>query len=169
MIRLALHAAVRKWVSGSDIRSAVERLLAASPPDRGVGVDPSPEMGELLVHELKTLLGIPASACTVEDVARDPGRVAGALTLVLPYHVATVRALAPGASVEVVTLEVAEPDRKAITSLPAAASSCSYRIRRRCRSRPCSCAASVATRSRWRRIFSPARRSGSAWSRPPTS
>ena len=119
MIRLALHAAFRKGFSGSDIRSAVERWLAASPPDRVVVVDPSPEMGELLVHELKKLLGIPASACTVEDVARDPGRVAGALTLVLPYHVAAVRALAPGASVEVVTLEVAEPDRRAITSLPA--------------------------------------------------
>src|SRR5438552_6001762 len=34
-------------------------------------------MGELLVHELKHLLGIPATACTVEDVAREPGRVAG--------------------------------------------------------------------------------------------
>ncbi|HET6896892.1 MAG TPA: GntR family transcriptional regulator, partial [Vicinamibacteria bacterium] len=62
MIRLALHAAFRKGFSGSDIRSAVERWLAASPPDRVVVVDPSPEMGELLVHELKMLLGIPASA-----------------------------------------------------------------------------------------------------------
>jgi len=33
-------------------------------------VDPSPEMGELLVHELKKLLGIPASACTVEAVPK---------------------------------------------------------------------------------------------------
>jgi DNA-binding transcriptional regulator YhcF (GntR family) len=117
MIRLALHAAFRKGFSGVEIRAAVERWLAAAPPDRVVVVDPSPEMGELLVHELKHLLRIPASSCTVEDVARDPARVAGALTLVLPYHVAAVSALAPEASVEVVTLEVSEPDRKAVAAL----------------------------------------------------
>jgi DNA-binding transcriptional regulator YhcF (GntR family) len=117
MIRLALHAAFRKGFSGVEIRAAVERWLAAAPPDRVVVVDPSPEMGQLLVHELKHLLRIPATSCTVEDVARDPARVAGALTLVLPYHVAAVSALAPEASVEVVTLEVSEPDRKAVAAL----------------------------------------------------
>jgi DNA-binding transcriptional regulator YhcF (GntR family) len=118
MIRLALHAALGKGFSGLEIRAAVERWLAAAPPDRLVVVDPSPEMGELLVHELRQLLGLSASACTLEDVARDPGRLAGALTLVLPYHVAAVRTLAPYASVEVVTLEVAEPDRRAVAALP---------------------------------------------------
>jgi DNA-binding transcriptional regulator YhcF (GntR family) len=117
MIRLALHAAFRKGFSGVEIRAAVERWLAAAPPDRVVVVDPSPEMGELLVHELKHLLRIPAASCTVEDVARDPARVAGALTLVLPYHVAAVSALAPEASVEVVTLEVSAPDRAAVAAL----------------------------------------------------
>jgi DNA-binding transcriptional regulator YhcF (GntR family) len=117
MIRLALHAAFRKGFSGVEIRAAVERWLAAAPPDRVVVVDPSPEMGELLVHELKHLLRIPASSCTVEDVGRDPALVAGALTLVLPYHVAAVSALAPEASVEVVTLEVSEFDRTAVAAL----------------------------------------------------
>jgi DNA-binding transcriptional regulator YhcF (GntR family) len=119
MIRLALHAAFRKGFSGVEIRAAVERWLAAAPPDRVVVVDPSPEMGELLVHELKHLLRIPASSCTVEDVARDPALVAGALTLVLPYHVAAVSKLAPEASVEVVTLEVSEFDRTAVAALGA--------------------------------------------------
>jgi hypothetical protein len=36
----------------------------------------------------------------------------------LPYHVETVRRLVPGASVEVLTLEVAEEDRLAIAALP---------------------------------------------------
>src|SRR4051812_36376638 len=117
MIRLALHAALGKGFSGVEIRAAVERWLAAAPPDRLVVVDPSPEMGELLVHELRDLLGLPASACTIADVARDPVRLAGALTLVLPYHVAAVSALSPSASVEVVTLEVAEPDRLAVAAL----------------------------------------------------
>ena len=117
MIRMALHAAFRKGFSGVEIRAAVERWLAAAPPDRVVVVDPSPEMGELLVHELKHLLRIPATSCTVEDVGRDPSRVAGALTLVLPYHVAAVSALAPEASVEVVTQEVSEPHRAAVAAL----------------------------------------------------
>lgn len=119
MIRLALHQAFRTGFSGIEIRAAVERWLAAAPPDRVVVVDPSPEMGALLVHELRHLLGIPASACTLEDVAREPARVAGALTLVLPYHVAAVKTLAPGASVEIVTLEVEEADRRAVADLPA--------------------------------------------------
>jgi GntR family transcriptional regulator len=119
MIRLALHAAFRKGFSGVEIRAAVERWLAAAPPDRVVVVDPSPEMGELLVHELRQVLGIPAGACTLQDVAREPGRLAGALTLVLPYHVAAVKALAPAASVEIVTLEVGEADRRAIAALAA--------------------------------------------------
>jgi hypothetical protein len=38
---------------------------------------------------------------------------------VLPYYVEELRRLAPSASVEEVTLEVAEGDRKAIVSLPA--------------------------------------------------
>src|SRR5438874_3435518 len=65
MIRLALHAAFRKGFSGAEIRAAVERWLAAAPPDRVVVVDPSPQMGELLVHELREVLGIPASSCTL--------------------------------------------------------------------------------------------------------
>ena len=119
MIRLALHAAFRKGFSGIEIRAAVERWLAAAPPDRVVVVDPSPQMGELLVHELREVLGIPASSCTLDDVAHEPTRLAGALTLVLPYHVAAVCALVPGVAVEVVTLEVAEADRRAVAELAA--------------------------------------------------
>jgi GntR family transcriptional regulator len=119
MIRLALHAAFRKGFSGIEIRAAVERWLSAAPPDRIVVVDPSAEMADLLVHELRLLLGVPASSCALDDVVRDPSRLAGALTLVLPYHLAAVQALVPGVAVEVVTLEVAEEDRRAVAALPA--------------------------------------------------
>jgi len=119
MIRLALHAAFRKGFSGVEIRAAVERWLAAAPPDRIVVVDPSPEMADLIVHELRQLFDVPASPCAMEDAVRDPSRLAGALTLVLPYHLAAVQGLAPGVAVEVVTLEVADEDRQAIAALPA--------------------------------------------------
>jgi len=119
MIRLALRSALTLGHTGTEIRAAVERWLAAAPPERLVVVDPSREMGELLVHELRAGLERPASAITIEDVARDPGLLKGTLVLVLPYYVEKLRQLAPSASVEEVTLEVSEADRKAIMSLPA--------------------------------------------------
>jgi len=118
MIRIALHTAFSKGFKGPEVRAAVERWLAAAPPDRIVVVDPAREMGELLVHEVKTHVGVPASSCTPGDVARDPALLSGALALMLPYHVETVRRLAPAAAVEVLTLEVAEDDRRAIAGLP---------------------------------------------------
>src|SRR5262245_2315384 len=73
MIRLALLAAFRMGYSGRDIRGAVERWLAAAPPDRLVVVDPSKPMGELLVHELQEGLGRPATALGMDEVRSDPG------------------------------------------------------------------------------------------------
>ena len=118
MIRIALHTAFTKGFKGPDIRKAVERWLAAAPPDRIVVVDPAREMGELLVHEVLSSVGLPATACTPGDVARNPALLSGALALMLPYHVETVRRLAPGAALEVLTLEVAEDDRRAVSGLP---------------------------------------------------
>ena len=118
MIRIALHTAFSKGFKGPEIRAAVERWLAAVPPDRIVVVDPAREMGELLVHEVTTHIGVPASSCTPGDLARDPAILSGALALMLPYHLETVRRLAPSAAVEVLTLEVAEDDRRAIAGLP---------------------------------------------------
>ena len=119
MIRLALHAAFLKGFSGAQIRTAVERWLTAAPPDRLVFVDPSRELAELIVHELRRVLPLPAVPARPEDVARDPGLLAGALTLVLPYHLEKVRRLAPGASVEEVTLEISKQDQAAALALPA--------------------------------------------------
>jgi GntR family transcriptional regulator len=117
MIRLALRSALTLGHSGVEIRAAVERWLAAAPPERLVVVDPSREMGELLVHELQAGLMRPASALTLEDVARDPALVKGTLVLVLPYYVEQLRQMAPFASVEEVTLEVNEADRRAMATL----------------------------------------------------
>jgi DNA-binding transcriptional regulator YhcF (GntR family) len=119
MIRLALHAAFAKGFRGGEVRVAVERWLAAAPPDRVVVIDPSREMAEIMMHEVREALGISASGATFEDLARDPGLLSGALAVVLPYHEATVLQMAPGAALEVVHLEVSAPDRDAINALPA--------------------------------------------------
>jgi len=119
MIRLALRSAYGKGFATPEIRAAVERWLAASPPDRVLVVDPSIEMAELLAHEIRSVLAVPATSCTLEDLAREPARAAGAMTVVLPYHLEAVRRVAPGVAVEVVTLEVSAADRQAIQALPA--------------------------------------------------
>lgn len=119
MIRLALRSAYLKGFGTPEIRSAVERWLAAAPPDRVLVVDPSMEMAELLAHEIRSVLSVPATPCTLDDLARDPARAAGAMTVVLPYHLEAVRRAAPGAAVEVVTLEVSAADRQAFQAVPA--------------------------------------------------
>jgi len=119
MIRLALHTAFAKGFTGGEVRAAVERWLAAAPPDRVVVVDPAREMAELLVHEVRLSLGVSAVAATPADLERDPRLVSGALTLVLPYHVEAVRRLSPSAAVEVVTVEAKPETRELVLGLPA--------------------------------------------------
>lgn len=119
MIRLALHTAYRKGFATPEIRAAVERWMAAVPPDRVMVVDPSLEMAELLAYEIRSAMGVPATPCTLDDLAREPTCAAGALTVVLPYHLDSARRAAPGIAVEVVTFEVSEADRKAIQAVPA--------------------------------------------------
>jgi DNA-binding transcriptional regulator YhcF (GntR family) len=119
MIRLALHMALEKGHSGAELRAAVERWLSAVPPDRVVAVDPSRAMGELLAREIGDALGIATGACSLEDLARRPGALSGALAVALPYHVAEVRRLVPAATVESVNLEVSADDRTALLALPA--------------------------------------------------
>jgi len=119
MIRLALSAAFRKGHSGVEIKAAVERWLKAAPAERVVVVDPSPEMAELVAHEVRSVLPIPVAGCGLLDLAREPGLLSGALALTLPYHAAAVARHVPGAAVEVIHLEFPVKDREAVLRLPA--------------------------------------------------
>jgi DNA-binding transcriptional regulator YhcF (GntR family) len=121
MVRLALIAAFRMGHSGSEIRAAVERWLRAAPPERVVMVDPRSETLDLVAHEIRTSLGVPASGCTLEELAKEPGLASGALLLALPYHVANVARAAPGAPLETVHVEASLEDQKVMRSLPAGA------------------------------------------------
>jgi hypothetical protein len=85
-----------------------------------VVVDPSREMAELLAHELKRGIPVGHVACSsLEELAREPGLLSGALALCLPYHVEAISRLCPDAAVEVVNLEVQHEDREAMLALPA--------------------------------------------------
>jgi len=121
MVRLALSAAFRKGHSGSEIRAAVERWLRAAPPERVVLVDPRRETLELVAHEIRTALGVPASGCTVEELEADPSLASGALLLALPYHAAKAAKAAPAATLETVHVEATAEEQKILRSLPAGA------------------------------------------------
>jgi DNA-binding transcriptional regulator YhcF (GntR family) len=117
MIRLALLAAREKGYTGAEIRAAVERWLRASPPERVLVIDRSAAMADLVAQEVRPLLPIPVSGCSLEHLVRRPERVAGALVLTLAYHAATVARLAPGAAVEVLHLEFSAGEREAVRRL----------------------------------------------------
>jgi DNA-binding transcriptional regulator YhcF (GntR family) len=118
MVRLALSAAFRKGHSGSEIRAAVERWLRAAPPERVVMVDPRQETLDLVAHEIRASLGVPASGCTLEELAGEPGLASGALLLALPYHAAKVVRAAPAAPLETVHVEASPEEQKVVQSLP---------------------------------------------------
>jgi DNA-binding transcriptional regulator YhcF (GntR family) len=118
MIRLALRLALDRGFGAAEIRSAVERWLAAAPPGRIVVVDPVPEMAAIVAAELGAALAKPVLTCTLEALEGDPGQVSGALVVVLPYHVEAVRRLVPSAAVELVNLEISEAARRTVLALP---------------------------------------------------
>lgn len=118
MVRLALSSAFRKGFSGAEIRAAVERWLRAAPAERLVVVDPREETLEILVAELKAVLGTPATGCTLEALAREPALASGALLLAFPYHAAKVARLAQGASIETIHARPSPENEAVLRGLP---------------------------------------------------
>ena len=116
MIQFALAAARRKGFSARDIRVAVERWLEAPPPSKVVVVDKSRHMAELLAAEVRAAVPLPVAARGLEEA--DPAFLDGALTVSLPYYVATVRRQAPRAVVFTVTLANRDAVQKAIAAVP---------------------------------------------------
>lgn len=114
MIQVALLAGRRKGYSAAEIRAAVKHWLDAPPPSKLVAADKSRSMAELLAAEARAVSPLPVEALDLQAVAADPGRLEGALTVSLPYHLAALRRAAPRAVVLTVTLEVGPGTRKAI-------------------------------------------------------
>ena len=121
MIRLALRTAFRKGYGAPEIRAAVERWLKAAPAERVVVVDPRAETIELMAHEVREALGVPASGCTLEELEAEPALLSGALALVYPYHADKVAALVPGAALEVIHVELPPAEKEEVLALPVGA------------------------------------------------
>jgi GntR family transcriptional regulator len=118
LIRLALRTAFRQGYTGAEVKAAVERWLRAAPPERLLVVDRSPGMAELVAHEVRSMLRVPVSGCSLEELEAEPSRLAGAVAVTLPYHAASVSRIAPTAPVEVIHIEFSRVDRQAVSSLP---------------------------------------------------
>ena len=118
MIRVALDQAARKGFTAPEVRAAVLRWLGALPPERLVAVDPSRAMAELTLAELGPGTGLRMEAQTLREVEERPALLDGGLAVSLPYHVATLRRVAPRATVLTVNLEVPASVREAIAGLP---------------------------------------------------
>jgi hypothetical protein len=119
IVRMALYRAFRRGFAAPEIRAAVERWLAAAPPDRVVVLDPSREMAELLAREIQLSLGVPVEACDLSAAEADPSVLSGALALALPYHLEAVDRLSAAAAVEALTIEISGPDIAVFAALPA--------------------------------------------------
>src|SRR5688572_10529651 len=78
MIRMALQAAFSRGHSGAEIRTAVERWLAAAPPDRVLVVDIERELAELVAAELKRLVPTAVDTATIDELREAPERCSGA-------------------------------------------------------------------------------------------
>jgi GntR family transcriptional regulator len=118
IVRLALCSAYRKGFSAPEVRAAVERWLRTAPAERLVIVDPREETLAILAEEVKGKLGVSASGCTLEAVARDPELVRGALVLAFPYHAAKVARLVQGASIETIHVGPSPENEDVIRALP---------------------------------------------------
>lgn len=117
IMRLAVDEAREKGYSAPQVQAAVARWLDAAPPRRIMAVDPSAELAELLVHEIRHRVGVQVEASSIETLAAEPGRAAGALLVCVPYHVERIRTLVRGALVEPATLEVGSAAHQAIGGL----------------------------------------------------
>lgn len=82
---------------GASPSLVVERLrrwLALAPPSRWLLIEPDPELGRIVVHEIAQALSWPVIACAPHD-CQEAEFTQGSLPLVLPSKAATVRKLLP--------------------------------------------------------------------------
>ncbi len=100
-----LAAKARKLgASQALLRSRLRQWLAMEPPSRWLVIEPDPELRRIVMHEMVQALALPVGGCAPEECAA-PGKVDGAMPVVLPSKAAAVRKLLP-AGTELTVLQV---------------------------------------------------------------
>ena len=88
----------------SQVRARLHHWLSNEPPSRWLLIEPDPELGRIVIHEMKLALALPIAGCAPEECAK-PDLLNGSMPVVLPSKAAMVRKLLP-AGAELTVLQV---------------------------------------------------------------
>jgi DNA-binding transcriptional regulator YhcF (GntR family) len=94
----------RQGTSENLLRSRMRRWLAIELPSRWLVIEPDPELGRIVIEEMRQALKLPIVTCTPDDCGTPP-MLQGSMAVVLPSKAAAVRKLLP-AGTELTVLEV---------------------------------------------------------------
>jgi GntR family transcriptional regulator len=83
------------------VRARLRRWLADEPPSRWLLIEPDPELGRIVIHEMDLALTMPIAGCTPKECAT-PALLNGSMPLVLPSKAARVRKLLPAGAEQTV-------------------------------------------------------------------
>jgi GntR family transcriptional regulator len=103
----------------AEVRARLWQWLELQPPDHFLVVEPTEELREILVLEMRKALKFPVEGCGLEE-CRSSGVLDGAIAVALPNRLTTVRPLLPDGT-ELLTLQVSSVPASLAGWLPAPA------------------------------------------------
>lgn len=95
LINATIRAARQQGFSLQELRQRVRNRLLAEPPDHILVVEDEPGLRRLLQEEIAHALGYSVEGCSLSDLAGQPGRAIGALTVAGQFLIGEVDALVP--------------------------------------------------------------------------
>jgi DNA-binding transcriptional regulator YhcF (GntR family) len=101
----------------AEVRIRLQQWLELQPPDHFLVVEPTEELREILVLEMRKALKFPVEGCGLQE-CRSFARLDGAIPVALPNKLTTVRPLLP-AGTELLTLQVSSVPTSLAGWLPA--------------------------------------------------
>ena len=101
----------------AEVRIRMRQWLELQPPDHFLVVEPTEELREILILEMRKALKFPVEGCGLQE-CRSSGLLDGAIPVVLPNKLTTVRPLLP-AGTELLTLQVSSVPTSLAGWLPA--------------------------------------------------
>ncbi len=95
LINATIRAARQQGFSLQELRERVRKRLLAEPPDHILVIEDESGLRRLLQEEIVQALGYPAAGCSLSDLAAQPERALGALTVASQFLIGDVDALVP--------------------------------------------------------------------------
>jgi|HubBroStandDraft_1064217.scaffolds.fasta_scaffold79342_1 DNA-binding transcriptional regulator YhcF (GntR family) len=106
-----LAAKARKLGASQElVRARLRRWLSNAPPSRWLLIEPDPELGRIVMHEMKQALALPVAGCVPAECGAG-GVLDGSIAAVLPSKAAAVRnLLPPGTELTVLNVHPVAPE-----------------------------------------------------------